>query len=1273
MGVGPVSVSRFSETDDNGGDAAVGIDNFSISQPPPQTRYVATTGSDSGPNDCLTVGSPCATIANAIAQANSGDTISIAAGTYTQSFFVINKDLAFVGAGAAATTIQASTVPNTPTSRIFDISSSSNVVSISGLTLQNAKISDVGAAIRSNGVLTVTDSVITANVATNQGGAIANYGTLNLSNSTVSGNTADSWGGGIVTFGPTTITNSTISGNTSNNVGADGGGGIRSGFSTLTISNSTIAGNTAPSGSGGGIRDVSGTVIVRSSIIAGNTDGGTAPDVDATVTSQGYNLIGDGTGSTGFSGTADQVGSGASPIDPLLGPLQNNGGQTLTHALLFGSSAIDQGSAFGATTDQRGVGFAGTFDDVAISNADDGTDIGAYESPTALLGPATVQFSEHNPQGSETGPITITVTRSGDLSTASSVGYTTLGGGGACTTGVDFLDTSGTLNFAANETQKQFDITTCDDDIYEGSSEGFEVKLQNPVGAVLGTENDVTFSILENDGIPTFDIGTAATSVDEGVGTVTITVNRSGAPGNVVTVELGITGGTATMGASCIAGVDYVGGGQTLSFAAGETSKTYDVTICNDTTQEPAETFTATLSNPQYPSQLGTTTSETVTINASDGGAPVVYVDSSWAGTTIGTDPDGAGPATSFGTDSFATIADGIAGVADGGELIINPGTYTGDMRIGHPSIIKGKFAITGELEAQVPGVVVSPGQSPGIITSGSLVLTSGSELDIELNGTNPGTGHDQMKVTAGPVDLGGATLVLSALGGYRPTAGDQFTIINNQGADPVIGTFAGLAEAATVSDGTSTYTISYTGGDGNDVVLTATSGSCGNVVSIPAVASPTGVSVTVPVNTTDLSGISPSVIASDFTVSYDPAVLSSSGITATLGSAVPNTNSAIVTINSTTSGVVVVSVFAPYGITAGSIVDLHFNVIGSAGSAGPLTVTGGGFNGGLVCSSSTGGTIDVVPATTATTVTTSGSPSTYGAVVTFTATVTAATPSLGTPVTTGSVEFYDGTCGVGSPFFTGIPDGSGEVTAPISSLTAGSHTIGACYLANTDFTASSNTVGQTVNPAAPVITVTGSDTFTYNGSPQGPDTADTGGSTSVPTFSYSGTSNGSVVYGPSSTKPTLAGSYTVTASVVADANFTAATSAPFAFTIGRATPVVTVTGSTTFTYNGSPQGPSSASTGGSTGTLSFSYSGSPNGGGTYGPLATPPTAAGSYTVTASVAQDDNYAVASSSSDTVHDHRATPTLSVTNSPVGFDRNPHSAAVSASVPGSSATS
>ena len=74
-------------------------------------------------------------------------------------------------------------------------------------------------------------------------------------------------------------------------------------------------------------------------------------------TSQGHNLIGDGTGGTGFTNgvNGDIVGTSVNPIDPKLGPLKNNGGRTKTHALLAGSPAIDAGDNAGVpATDQRG-------------------------------------------------------------------------------------------------------------------------------------------------------------------------------------------------------------------------------------------------------------------------------------------------------------------------------------------------------------------------------------------------------------------------------------------------------------------------------------------------------------------------------------------------------------------------------------------------------------------------------------------------------------------------------------------------------------------------------------------------------------------------------------------------------------------------------------------------------------------------------------------------------------------------------------------------------
>ncbi len=100
------------------------------------------------------------------------------------------------------------------------------------------------------------------------------------------------------------------------------------------------------------------------------------------------------------------------------------------------------------------------------------------------------------------------------------------------------------------------------------------------------------------------------------------------------------------------------------------------------------------------------------------------------------------------------------------------------------------------------------------------MTLVTGAFFEAELGGTKPGTGgYDQISVN-GKVVLGGATLEVSLLDTFVPKAGNTFTIIDNDGVDAVVGTFAGLSEGATFAVGGATFSITYVGGDGNDVVL---------------------------------------------------------------------------------------------------------------------------------------------------------------------------------------------------------------------------------------------------------------------------------------------------------------------------------------------------------------------------------------------------------------------------------------------------------------------
>jgi cysteine-rich repeat protein/predicted outer membrane repeat protein len=242
------------------------------------------------------------------------------------------------------------------------IENNSGTVSIDNCIISNNAATD-GGAIQSPGDLTINDSTFSGNSTKagggGGGGAIVGAGDIIIANSTFSGNSADNNGGAIATAGTMSISNSTFSGNS---VGVADSGGALSTNGTITINNSTFSGNEA--GMGGGISvGGGGTLTVKNTIIADNSGG----NCTGTLTSGGNNI--DSGTSCALAGAGD-----LSSTDPLLGPLQDNGGPTETHALQSGSPAIDTGSCtdtdgFDVSQDQRG----------SERPAGNGCDIGAFE------------------------------------------------------------------------------------------------------------------------------------------------------------------------------------------------------------------------------------------------------------------------------------------------------------------------------------------------------------------------------------------------------------------------------------------------------------------------------------------------------------------------------------------------------------------------------------------------------------------------------------------------------------------------------------------------------------------------------------------------------------------------------------------------------------------------------------------------------------------------------------------------------------------------------
>lgn len=339
------------------------------------------SGSDS--NNCKSAQTACKTIGHAVLLASFGDSIMVAAATYKENL-TVTFSLTIVGSGAQTTVIDGGAVNTVIT--IYNYSNTH--VTLSGLTIRNGSGFGGGGGIQNAGVLTINNSSISGNSvragisgAAVGAGVYNDEGTLFVNNSTISGNTAkggtvceksctgSAHGAGIYNFTYTkqaslTLNNSTVSGNSAisgklpSSAGAIGGGG------TVSINNSTISGNSAASTGG-----ILGPATIQNTIVANNSGGNCA----GTFTSKGYNLSSDDTCNLNSPGDMNHT-------NPLLGPLQNNGGPTQTMALLPGSLAIDAGNPSGCTdgqghllkTDQRGQPRPDKED---IS----GCDMGAYE------------------------------------------------------------------------------------------------------------------------------------------------------------------------------------------------------------------------------------------------------------------------------------------------------------------------------------------------------------------------------------------------------------------------------------------------------------------------------------------------------------------------------------------------------------------------------------------------------------------------------------------------------------------------------------------------------------------------------------------------------------------------------------------------------------------------------------------------------------------------------------------------------------------------------
>lgn len=468
--------------------------------------------------------------------------------------------------------------------------------------------------------------------------------------------------------------------------------------------------------------------------------------------------------------------------------------------LMLTSTLESQGTPIGAIT----VDFDG---DVRPATPDIGAD--EITPPT----PGTIQFSSGTyAVGEGGGTVTLTVTRTGGSSGAVTANYAlsngTATGGASCGSGVDYINTGGSVMFADGDAgDKTFTVSVCDDALFEGS-ETFDSTLSIGSGmATLGTPNPATVTITDNDTQPTLQFSSSTYMVGEGGGTATITVTRTGAADNVVSVDYATNNGTATGGASCSAGVDYISASGNLNFAAGDLSKTFMIAICDDALAETSETVNLALSTPTGGAVIGTQGTAVLTINDNDmadysvttTGNAIVVTDNKDNGDLVTVSEPASGQINfasagrTFQIDGGTIISGNSGNLSLAGVTII---TFNGQG--GNDNVNIGAFA------SALPSLTVNGGTGDDNINfNGSINFASNANLDVDLQNDDAAPGNDNVFVNPSTVlalsGTGTATIKVSQ--SVIVSNASQISVVNgnltveaNQQATPTAGNFRGVS-----------------------------------------------------------------------------------------------------------------------------------------------------------------------------------------------------------------------------------------------------------------------------------------------------------------------------------------------------------------------------------------------------------------------------------------------------------------------------------------------
>ena len=746
-----------------------------------------------------TADSGAGSLRNAITAAAAGDTITFAAGITTINLttgqLLIDKNLTINGGSGVAVTRQA----GSPNFRIFTIASGSTVI-LDGLIISNGNAaSDSGGGIANAGTLTLRNSTVSGNTANGIGGGISNTGTFNLDRTHITSNHADFSGGGIgqIDGGILDLRNSLIDGNSSTR---DGGGltsqsisvnanvmivnctfanntagtyagailNVATGAGTTTalaLTNSTIVGNSSAAGYGAvlnninnGATNATATLQTLNTLYANNNPSNLTTAGGAVTTSLGNNLSSDGSGG---GGPHDLLNT-----NPLLAPLGNYGGPTLTFALQSGSPAIDQGSvSAGVTTDQRG--YPRPVDLPSITNAvgGNGSDIGAFEVQSLGYMVFSVQPSNTVAGAAISPAITVQIVDQFGNPTTSTANVTlvigTNPGGGTLsgTTTVAAVNGVATFsNLSIDKTGTGYTLTAASSGLTGATSSPFNVTAaavhhlafnQQPTTTVAGVAISpaVTVRILD-----------AFNNLTTSTANVTLVIGTNPGGGTLSgTTTVAAVNGVATFSNLSI---DKTGTGYTLTAASsgltGATSSPFNVTAAAAHhlafSQQPTTTVAGAAISPavtvQIVDQFGNLTASTANVTLA-----------------IGTNPGGG---TLFGITTVAAVN----GVATFGNLSINHAgtgyTLTAASN-GLTNVVSDAFNIT---QASTTTTIMADTPDPSAVGQ---AVTVQYTVAVVAPGTGTPTGtvtvSDGVDSCVGSVAAGTCAITLHTVGSRTLTA----------------------------------------------------------------------------------------------------------------------------------------------------------------------------------------------------------------------------------------------------------------------------------------------------------------------------------------------------------------------------------------------------------------------------------------------------------------------------------------------------------------------